>query len=126
MDKTVGNYEIRTTGRNITIRKYTGSEKVVIIPYALGNLLVTSIGDYAFFNRPNLTSITLPSSVTSIGEGTFENCSSLTSVTLPSSVTFIGYYAFMGCTSLRSVAIPSSVARAGVGAFPSHTVITRI
>ena len=38
---------------------------------------VTSIGDYAFYGRSRLTSITLPECVTSIGERAFYNCSSL-------------------------------------------------
>ena len=45
------------------------------------------IGDYAFKNCSDLTSLTLPSSVTRIGDYDFKNCSGLTSLTLPSSVT---------------------------------------
>ena len=45
------------------------------------------IGDYAFKNCSDLTSLTLPSSVTRIGDYAFYNCSGLTSLTLPSSVT---------------------------------------
>ena len=42
---------------------------------------VTSIGDIAFGNCSNLTTITIPSSVTSIGNSAFCNCSNLTSIT---------------------------------------------
>ena len=45
------------------------------------------IGDYAFKNCSDLTSLILPSSVTRIGDYAFYNCSGLTSLTLPSSVT---------------------------------------
>lgn len=41
---------------------------------------VTSIGDYAFFNCTNLTSITIPNSVIFIGEHVFSDYSSLTFV----------------------------------------------
>ena len=67
------------------------------------------IGDYAFKNCSDLTSLTLPSSVTRIGDYAFYNCSGLTSLTLPSSVTRIGDYAFYNCSGLTSLTLPSSV-----------------
>ncbi|MBR3958220.1 MAG: leucine-rich repeat protein [Kiritimatiellae bacterium] len=51
----------------------------VAIPDALGGKPVTSIGDFAFYNCTNLTSVTIPDSVTSIGEDAFDGCSGLLS-----------------------------------------------
>ena len=78
---------------------------------------VTSIGDYAFTDFINLTSVTIPNSVTSIGDWAFECCTSLTSITIPNSVTFIGNHAFSGCSALTSVTIPNSVNSIGGYAF---------
>ena len=48
-------------------------------------------------------SYTIPNSVTSIGEAAFEDCEDLTSVTIPNSVTSIGGYAFVDCDDLASI-----------------------
>ena len=42
---------------------------------------ITSIGNYAFYGRTGLTSMTIPSSVTSIGNQSFANCENLAVVT---------------------------------------------
>ena len=86
--------------------------KTTIIPNS-----VTSIGDYAFFYCPGLTSVTIPNSVTSIGIGAFTSCESLTSVTIHNSVTSIGIGAFEACSNLTSVTIPNSVTSIGYRAF---------
>ncbi len=87
---------------------------------------VTSIGDYAFYGRTSLTSITIPNSVTSIGDYAFYGCSSLTSITIPDSVTSIGWYPFRDCTSLTSITIPDSVTGIGSSAFSGCTSLTSI
>ena len=66
---------------------------------------VTSIGDYAFRDCSNMTSVTIPKGVKSIGSRAFYNCSSLTSVTIPDSVTSIGSYAFGACNNIKEVHI---------------------
>ena len=78
-----------STYKNIPWYVYKDSIKTVNIESG-----VTSIGNYAFYNYSNLTSITIPNSVTSIGGYAFEGCSSLTSITIPDSVTSIGGDAF--------------------------------
>jgi hypothetical protein len=84
---------------------------------ALGTA-VTSIGNSAFKDCYELTSVTIPDTVTSIGYEAFY-CCSLTSVTIPDSVTNIESCAFTGCGGLTSVTIPNSVTNIGSSAF-SH------
>ena len=70
---------------------------------------VTSIGDWAFYNCTNLTSVTIPNGVNSIGYRAFAGCSSLTSITIPSSVMNIGQFPFDECSSLTEINVdPSS------------------
>ena len=56
---------------------------------------ITAIGDYAFVNCPNLTSINIPEGVTSIGNFAFAESEDLTTLTIPSSVTSIGFAFWM-------------------------------
>jgi hypothetical protein len=141
-------FNYTTNQGTITITGYTGPGGPVIIPDTINGLPVTSIGDSAFFNRPSLTSITIPSSVTSIGDFAFFNGTSLTSVTIPnsvtsigddafafcaslttsilSSITSIGNNAFYKCSGLTSVAIGNSLTNIGSGAFESCTSLTDI
>ena len=64
---------------------------------------VTGIGDYAFRDCNEMTSVTIADSVTEIGTGAFVNCSKLSKAAVPNSVRSIGNSAFDGCTSLSSI-----------------------
>ena len=72
---------------------------------------VENIGECAFCDCYNLTSITIPNSVTNIGYGAFWGCKNLISVVIPNSVTSIGASAFRDCKSLKSFTIPNSVTK---------------
>ena len=87
---------------------------------------ITSIGAYAFYYCPSLTSATIGNGVRGIGSRAFYECSSLKSVTIPDSVTSIGEAAFCYCPSLTSVTIPDSVTSIGDGAFYGCTSLTSV
>ena len=78
---------------------------------------VTSIGNYAFEDCNNLTSVTIGSGVTSIGDLAFSGCINLASIVIPNGVTSIGEGAFAYCNSLTSVIIPEGVTSIGDMAF---------
>ncbi len=67
---------------------------------------VITIGEDAFKNCTELTSVTIPDSVTTIGESAFYGCSELTSVKIGNGVTEIDDYAFDGCNNLSTVNVP--------------------
>ena len=86
---------------------------------------VTSIGNYAFSGCYVLTSIEIPNTVTSIGEYAFQYCG-LSSIEIPNSVTTIGGFAFSFCQSLTNIEIPSSVNNLGVTPFNGCSGLTSI
>ena len=78
---------------------------------------VTSIGNYAFQNCSNMSSITIPDGVTSIDGYAFQNCSNMSSITIPDGVTSIDGYTFQNCYNLSSITIPDGVTSIGNYAF---------
>jgi hypothetical protein len=78
---------------------------------------VAAIGDGAFYECGNLTSVAFGKSVASIGKKAFYECKNLTSVTLGGSVASIGNQAFFGCAGLTSITIPNGVESIGEWAF---------
>ncbi|MDD2349366.1 MAG: leucine-rich repeat domain-containing protein, partial [Kiritimatiellae bacterium] len=61
--------------------------------------------------------VTIPDGVTSIGDFAFFGCPALTSVTIPDSITYIGRAAFAGCPVLHTVVLGSSLDNIGNWAF---------
>ena len=78
---------------------------------------VKVIGNHAFHDFYNMTSVTIPNTVTHIGNAAFYYCRSLSAVTLPASLRTIGSSAFYQCYALQSITIPAKVTEIGYGAF---------
>lgn len=59
----------------------------------------------------------IPNSIVCIGESAFNECKNLSSIVIPDSVTTIGEYAFCACENLSSVIIGNGVKEIGETAF---------
>ena len=99
-------YTVNDDGKTCTI---TGIGTCADTNLSIGGYIdgykVTAIGDKAFKNCSNFTSVTIGDSVITIGAWTFSYCSNLTSITIPNSVTSIGLGAFARSEKLTSVYI---------------------
>lgn len=80
---------------------------------------VTSIGDCAFRDVVNLTTLTIPASVNSIGKEAFSGCTNLSSISLPQGITEVADYAFQNCYSLTNASLPQGLKRVGIRSFSS-------
>ncbi len=124
---TVDPFSYTSDGETITITggnpQGTGD---LVIPARYKGLPVTSIGDFAFADSPELRTISIPSSVTMIGHNAFRYCTGLRSITIPDNVTSIGDAAFEGCSGLTSVTIGNAVTSIGDAAFRDCTGLTNV
>ena len=115
------------------------SEAVVIPESVLSKDVtysVTSIGENAFKNRSELTSLTIPSSVTSIGKYAFQFCDNLTSINISDleawcKITFHSspespYHLFLNDQEITDLVIPNSVTSIGKGTFKNCTSLTSV
>jgi len=122
----------------ITITKYKGTRRAVIIPETIEGVKVTVIGERTFRGNKNILSVTIPDGVTSIADGyddrrsggvingAFSDCANLINITIGNSLTSIGTYAFNGCNNLTNVTIGNGVTNIKLGAFEGCTRLTNI
>ena len=122
---------------NGIVKGYLGISTNIVIPSYYKGDTVVSIGNSAFNNCTNLTSVKIPNKVISIGNSAFSGCSGLTKIIgYPKAVSVVAKqcnskdfavvltngesiddFAFSGCSGLTSVTIPDSVASIGSYAF---------
>lgn len=70
---------------------------------------VIEIGEYAFRNNENITSVIMPDSVTIVEERAFDECINLENVRFSESIENMDYCIFAGCEKLTHLDIPDEV-----------------
>ena len=83
---------------------YVGASKNIVFPEHV-NGKSYKIGDYAFYQRSDILSITLSEGITEIGAYAFAECTALAALHIPASVSVIGDNAFMTCTGLNAITV---------------------
>lgn len=102
---------------------YTIRDQVLRIELPDG---MTSVGDLAFYECENLSTVVLPDTVTKIGDYAFSGCDQITLLNLGSRLQYIGEGAFSGCSSLLSVRLPDALQSIGIQAFYRCESLTAI
>lgn len=110
-------WEVNDDFTEITITKYKGKRKDVVIPSTIQDVPVMKIGSGAFLENETITSVVIPEGVKSIGrnyitdleyyagmKGAFSRCYNLESVVLPADIS-IGANSFEYCYKLKTITI---------------------
>ena len=112
---TIGDFQFYTSCGTHFLTNYIGHDRDVVLPEDY-NGEGYKIDEYGFCSCSSSTFF-IPENVTSIGQYAFYNCSNLTTIDIPEGVTSIGDYAFSGCESLTSITIPESIVSIGGSVF---------
>lgn len=91
-----------------------------------GSMTNRSSGNSPFYGNKRIKAATIEKGVTSIGDYAFENCVNMSSVNFPDSLKTVGKFAFSGCKSFGSVPVNNKVEVIGDGAFNGCGKITTI
>lgn len=87
---------------------------------------VTEIGEKAFDDCGQLTSVIIPYGIEKVGSSAFHSCEYITKIEMPNSITSIGAFAFNGTRSLKNIVIPNSLTRIDRSAFYGCTGLTNV
>ena len=101
-------WEFATKDETVTITKYVGAGGAVTIPGTINGLPVVNIGEKAFFQCTNLTSVTVPISVTRVGAYAFGLCNKLLGVYFMSNAPSLGEAVFFKDDQLTVYYLPGT------------------
>jgi hypothetical protein len=121
-------FEVRQNAQGgITITKYKGIRKWVIIPNTLYGQRVTEIGAGAFSDNSDIeiTNIVIPNTVTHIRFRAFAYNKQLTELVLPDALIEIEASAFLGC-GLTSLRLGNRIQEIGMAAFGDNNISTLV
>jgi len=110
-------YEVNDDGTCTVTGIGTCTDTELVIPAYIDGRKVTAVGEDAFYNNTEITSVDVREGISEIGYGSFRLCSNLKTVTLCEGVTNIDEIAFFKCTSLEGMVLPDGVTNIGRDAF---------
>ncbi|MBE6827576.1 MAG: hypothetical protein E7514_03045 [Ruminococcaceae bacterium] len=105
------------TGGNWKTSSYLGNETELTVPAEIDGIPVSTVGPFTFYNRSDITQITVPEGISILEIGAFYNCSALEKIVLPDSLSKIGDNAFYNCAKLDFIKLPDGLDEIGETAF---------
>lgn len=119
-------FEFKIDNKKVSIVKFKGSPKDVVIPEEIDGYPVTQILEKAFANCETLETINLPQSLEFIGKQAFISCTNLIKITLPPRVCHLGSSAFSHCTSLSEVTLSEDLEKINESTFFKCTNLSQV
>ncbi len=124
--KLVDNYGYGTYEAVVVKGGYNGHVEIPEqVSYEGNSYWVRRIGNGAFENCTELTSVTLPPYLFYIDQNAFRNCTGLTSIVIPERVMEIGDYSFYG-SGIKSLEIGRKVKSIGSNSFRDCNYLTSV
>ena len=115
-------YTLSSDGKYYVISGYNGTAKKVVCGDTYKELPIKKIGNNAFYNSV-IETVTVSASIEEIGDYAFFNCDELTTVNFTKGLKKIGEYAFSACKMLTHVSLPEGLVEICDNAFYSSNVI---
>lgn len=109
----------------ITIREYTGTDSIVVIPKEIDGKKVVSIENAAFGYSSEVTAVYIPETMINICESAFDS-ESLRLVVFAEGTKKIGDFAFSGLKNLETVKLPDSLEELGATVFADCSALREI
>ena len=100
---------------------FASSIKEIILPDS-----VEYIGEKAFEDCKQLTSITLSANLKEIGSASFRNCNELTELIFPEGFEIIGARSIASCEKLEKLTLPASLTSIGNKAFEGNEALNTV
>ena len=117
-------YTINEDG--ITLKRYIGTGKDIVIPQSIDGRDVVSIGQDCFSDNKEILSVELSGKLKTIQSFAFYRCDKLSKLIIKNGLKIIGRSAFAHCTALEAVTLPKSVTQIGECAFANCTELKTV
>ena len=96
-------------GGTVTLTKYKGKAKELVIPEKIEDCPVTKLADRLCCENASLVRVSIPDTVTEIGFGAFYTCLNLESVKMSENIASMRGDCFSGCRKLKEISVPKRI-----------------
>ena len=106
-------FEYTDVDGGVSITGFNGSDEIVVIPTAIDDKEVVSIGKNAFINNSTMKGVKIPEKAHTLENSAFMNCTELEVVVSGAAVKKIDMYVFNGCKKLHAIELNDGLVTLG-------------